>query len=364
MSIILNEIAQSYHQAVSGWHQYLFPIAQHIFGMLAVIEIAWSGIEWSIYKKDVESLWTEFLKKMLLIGFFYTLLVYAQTWIPAIIRSFMQIGAGASHVSALYPSDVLDQGMSIAASVMQPLLKAGLLQAGVGLIVGSVTAFIVIISFALIAAELIVSLVESYIVVGAGIILLGFSANRFTSAYASKYLNYAMSIGVKLFVLYLIIGIGSTLATHWGALLIQAGAKNMSPFFEVIGGSLVFLYIAKNIPNKAESLLSGTVNTNGGGLAALTAGAAFLATRSTINSSYSGYQVVQQASMVSGHHNHSPMGMLKGAMTAGINLGSAAAGSHSGHYRTTGNGMSQHTRSLEQSLAEKKESTLAEKNKR
>lgn len=131
MSTILTSITQSYQQATSGWYSYLFPVAQHLFGMLAVIEIAWSGILWAIHKSEIESLWTECLKKMLTLGFFYTVLIEAQTWVPDVIQSFMKIGAGASHISALYPSDILDQGVSIAESVMQPLLQAGLLHAGI-----------------------------------------------------------------------------------------------------------------------------------------------------------------------------------------------------------------------------------------
>lgn len=359
MSTILSEITQNYQQAANNWQPYLFPVAQHLFGMLATIEIAWSGLLWAINRNDVESLWVEFFKKMLTIGFFYTLLEKAQTWLPDIIQSFVKVGAGASHITALYPSDILDQGISVASSVMQPLLTAGLLHSGAGLIIGGVTALIVMISFALIAAELVVSLVESYIVVSAGVLLLGFSANRFTSQYTSKYLSYAVSVGVKLFVLYLIIGVGSTLAAHWGQLVMQGGAKNMTPFMEVMGGALVFLYVAKNIPNKAESLLSGTINLSGGGLTAVAAGAAFMASRTTVNAGHSSMEAVKQASMVSGHHGNSPMGMLKGAVTAGANLALSAVGNHSGHYRTLGSGMEQRTRALDRSLAGKQETKAA-----
>lgn len=361
MSTVLTEITQSYSQAASHWHTFLFPVAQHLFGLLATIEIAWSGLLWAINRSDVESLWVEFLKKMLTIGFFYTLLVYAQEWLPAVIQSFVQVGAGASQITALYPSDILDQGISVASSVMQPLLTAGLLHSGAGLIIGGVTALIVMLSFALIAAELVVSLVESYIVVSAGILLLGFAGNRFTSQYSSKYLNYAVSVGVKLFVLYLIIGVGSTLATHWGQLVMEGGTKNMAPFMEVMGGALVFLYVAKNIPNKAESLLSGTINLSGSGLAAVAASAAFMASRTTVNTGHSSMEAVKQASMVSSHYGNSPMGMLKGAVTAGANLGLSAVGKHSGLYRTIGTGMAQRTRTLDRALAEKQEINVANK---
>ncbi len=355
MSTILSEIVQNYQQAASQWQPYLFPVTQHLFGMLAMIEIAWSGLLWAMNQQDVESLWLEFFKKMLTIGFFYTLLTHAEVWLPAIIQSFIKIGAGASHISALYPSDILDQGISVASSVMQPLLTAGLLHSGIGLVIGSITALVVLISFALIAAELVVSLVESYIVISAGMLLLGFAANRFTSQYTSKYLSYAVSIGVKLFVLYLIIGVGSTLATHWGELILQGGNKNMAPFMEVMGGALVFLYVAKNIPNKAESLLSGTINLSGNGLTAVAAGAAFMASRTTLNTTHSSMEAIKQASLVSQHHGHSPMGMLKGAMTAGANLALSTVGNHSGHYRTVGSGMMQKTHALNRSLAEKQE---------
>lgn len=352
MTAILTQITQSYHQAANQWHAYLFPAAEHLFGLLATIEIAWSGLLWAINRSEMESLWVEFFKKMLTLGFFYTVLLHAEEWLPAIIQSFVKVGAGASHIAALYPSDILDQGISVASSVMQPLLAVGLIHSGIGLLIGGVTALIVLISFALIAAELVVSLVESYLVVSAGILLLGFSGNRFTSQFSSKYLNYAVSVGVKLFVLYLIIGVGSTLATHWGELVIQGGVKNMAPFMEVMGGSLVFLYVAKNIPNKAESLLSGSINLSGSGLAAVATGAALLSSRSTINTSHSGIEAIKQASLVSSHHGHSPMGMLKGAVTAGTNLALSAVGKHSGLYRTAGAGMQQHTRSLNQTLAE------------
>jgi type IV secretion system protein TrbL len=341
MSMILTEITKSYQNATSGWHDYLFPIAQHLFGLLATIEIAWSGILWAMNKSEVESLWVEFLKKMLVLGFFYTVLMNSQSWIPAIIQSFIKIGAGASHITALYPSDILDQGISVASSVLQPLLKAGLLNAGIGLIVGCISALIVAISFALIAAELIVSLIESYIVIGAGVLLLGFSANRFTSAYSSKYLSYSISIGIKLFTLYLVIGVGSTLAANWGQL--------------VIAGSLVFLYVTKVIPNKAESLLSGTVNATSSGLIAAAVGGALVMTRSSINTTQTAYEAIKQASMVTQQSNNPIIGALKGIGTAAANLTFASAGAHNGSYSNTGSGMSQKTKGLQRMLSEGKE---------
>jgi type IV secretion system protein TrbL len=270
MTAILNDITHQYQAATMGWYNYLFPIANHIFASLAVIEIALSGISWTIEKHDISSLWMEFLKRILFIGFFYAVLLHANVWIPAIIKSFMLIGSGASHITKLDPTSIFEQGMSIANSVLIPLEKKSILTDGFAFVIGSAAALIVALSFAVIAGELVVTLVESYLVVGAGILFLGFGSSRWTTSFATKFLNYALSVGCKLFFLYLIVGVGANLAQEWKQMIIEGGYTNMTPFLEVIGGSLVFVFITWTIPNKASSLLSGTFNSSFAGLLATT----------------------------------------------------------------------------------------------
>lgn len=351
MSTILTNLTQHYQTATQGWFHYLFPVAQHLFAVLAVIEIAWSGLLIAMEEQEFSSLWVNFLKKMIMLGFCYTLLQYAPTWIPGIIKSFMMIGAGASHINGLYPSDILDQGISVATAIMQPLLEGGLLHAGLGLIIGGVTSLVVILSFALIAAELIVSLIESYLIIGAGILLLGFSSNRFTSKLSNQYLSYAISIGVKLFILYLMIGVGSTLATNWGQLVVEGGVKNIAPFLEVMAGSLVFYYIVRTIPHKAESLLSGAVNASASGLQTIAGGATQQITRSGISSVQAAHEAVKQTGLVT-QQEGGIKGVLQGIRIAGSNLALSAAGSHSGHYCNFGTGMTRKTQTLQRDLAE------------
>lgn len=261
---ILTDITQQYSHATSGWYAYLFPLASHLFAMLGIIELAWSALWWTLEKNDVTSLWTELLKKIISISFFYFILLNAQTWIPAIIKGFMVAGAGASNVSTLDPGSILDQGISIATSVFVPLTHNGILNAlniG-GWLVAIFVAIIILICFASIAALLVVTLVESYIVVGAGVLMLGFSSSRWTSQFATNYLMYAINVGVKLFVLYLIVGVGANVANTWGNLILTGGLTNLTPFFEVLGGAMVYAFLAQSIPDKASSIISGGSNSS------------------------------------------------------------------------------------------------------
>ena len=59
-------------------------------------------------------LFLSLIKKLLVISFFYAVLINGQTWIPAIVNSFAQLGANAAGVSvAQNPSDIMTQGLQI-----------------------------------------------------------------------------------------------------------------------------------------------------------------------------------------------------------------------------------------------------------
>ena len=69
-------------------------------------------------------------------------------------------------------------------------------------------AIVLIVCFGLITALYILTLVESYVVISAGVLFMGFGGSRFTKDFALKILVYAVSVGAKLFVLELLVGLG------------------------------------------------------------------------------------------------------------------------------------------------------------
>ena len=89
-------------------------------------------------------------------------------------------------------------------------------------IVQSVAAFIVLLSFVVTAAMLLLTLIESYLVVGGGVILLGLGANRFTAPAAEGYFGYVIRVGVRLLFFYLVLAIGVQMANEWSAALVAA----------------------------------------------------------------------------------------------------------------------------------------------
>jgi type IV secretion system protein TrbL len=366
---ILTDITQQFHNATSGWHAYLFPIANKLFAMLALIEIAWAGIWWSLEKQDATSLWTEMLKRFVSIGIFYSILLYSNSWIPAIIHSFIAIGVGASGHTQLFPTDVMDQGVSIAGHIFKVFHETGLFSFGMSTLVGAFAGLTVLLSFAVMAGLLVVTLVESYIVLGAGILLLGFASSRLSSKFATNYISYAMSVGAKLFMLYLVLGVGGSLADSWIATFSELSKTDIAPFLEVAGGSLVYLFCTWAIPHKAESLMSGASNATLGGLIAATTAANAAASivtggvsgvaRAVMGSGASGIEAMKQAHSIGKGIGGGFVGYAAGGLAASFNAASSTIGSRVGHHRSAHGAMNEKTANIKSFFAERTEKKAA-----
>lgn len=153
-------------------------------------------------------------------------------------------------------------------------------------IVQSVAAFFVLLSFVIAAAVLTLTLVEAYLIVGGGVILLGFGVNRFTAPAAEGHFGYVIRVGVRLLFLYLVLGVGVQMATQWAATLTAACApapttipwwttygvpptsivttvcSNAVPsrlMLDLVALSILFLIVTIAVPFTAASVAGGTV---------------------------------------------------------------------------------------------------------
>src|SRR5690606_38598783 len=68
---------------------------------------------------------------------------------------------------------------------------------------------VVVIAFSLVAAIFVSVMVEMYVGLLAGMIMLGLGGSSFTKDFAVRYLVYAFSVGMKLMALVMIARIGS-----------------------------------------------------------------------------------------------------------------------------------------------------------
>ncbi len=263
-SNVMSTIARDYQIESLKWFPKLQDIARNLFWKLAAIEFAWSAITWLLKERDTQSLTAALLKKIMSISFFYMLVQQADQWLPMIINGFAKAGGLAANVGALNPSKVLDLGINTSVALLESLKKLSILSdVGPGF-VGVIAALLIFLAFLCIAYQMLVTLIESYIVTGAGVLFLGLGGSRWTTDYAQKYIGYAFSIGVRLFTIYLIIGVGTANADKWGNIFLDAEKVDYNHIFYVLAGSLILAGLSWGVPKLAASMLSGAPSLSAG----------------------------------------------------------------------------------------------------
>jgi type IV secretion system protein TrbL len=257
---VLDGIANQYRDASRLWRPRLVPIAQQLFMLLASIEFAVSGLVWALRHDRLDDIAAKFLLKFTLTAFLLALITGFTFWIPPIVNGFAAAGERAIGSSGtVSPSGIIDIGRETSLSILSALDVGVMLTNPAMAIYGAIAAFVVALAYTAIAAQLVLVLVESYVVLGGGVLFLGFAAFRGTAGFAENLIAYTFGIGIKIFLLYLIVGLGSQMARSWIPLIQSSSFFGpASPLFQVVGGSLIFAVLAIRVPNSVAARLSGT----------------------------------------------------------------------------------------------------------
>jgi P-type conjugative transfer protein TrbL len=257
---VLDGIANQYRDASRLWRPRLIPVAQQLFMLLASIEFAVSGMVWALRHDRLDDIAAKFLLKFTLTAFLLALITSFTFWIPPIVNGFAAAGeraiGGGGTVS---PSGIIDIGRETSLSILNALDVGVMLSNPAMAIYGAIAAFLVALAYTAIAAQLVLVLVESYVVLGGGVLFLGFAAFRGTAGFAENLIAYTFGIGIKIFLLYLIVGLGSQIARGWIPLIQSSSFFGpASPLLQVVGGSTIFAVLAIRVPNSVAARLSGT----------------------------------------------------------------------------------------------------------
>ncbi len=262
---ILQAYQASRLPAVNAFNQY----AGRLFRALALIEIAWAAVLLALERSDLQSWMAGFLRKFLVLFAFLYLLQNGPDFADRIINSFTTIGAQVANMPVgASPGDVFFEGAYIASTLLSKTDWTGFLFNPAPAVMVILSALIIFISFVMISIHYIMAQVESYIVVSAGLIFLAFGGNTITRPYVERFFALAVAVGVKLMVLFMVIGVGRVLTLNWSNVVsnISLDVFPVMTVLELIGGSLVYAAVAWGVPKFAASLLGGSPAFTGGDL--------------------------------------------------------------------------------------------------
>lgn len=251
------------------WTTNVWVYANALFGILAVIEFAWSAAVMLLEKSDLQSWTAALVRKIMWIGAFYALLINGRIWIPAIIDSFTQIGAGAAGLGApLNPGDVFAQGIGIAGALLDAASTSAFFTNPGSSLALAFAALLIVVSYIVITINFLVTFVESYLIISVGFLFLGFGGSRWTAPYVERYIGLAVAIGIKIVLLYCLISAGLGLGNGWLAEAQGVGtsAHPSMTAFDVMGAALIFMMLCWQIPKLFAAVLGGAPALTGGDL--------------------------------------------------------------------------------------------------
>lgn len=253
----------SFRITTQNWQSRLAGLAITLFWILAAVEFTWAAIQLALRGADLSEWLGVLVNQVMFIGFFAALLQFSAEWASAIVASFQQAANIAGGANLLRPSDIFDVGLKLATALYDASSNWNIVHNLVLVTAG----FFILISFGLITAYLIVALVESYIVISAGVLFMGFGGSRWTKDYAVRVFQYCMSVGAKLFVIQLLAGLTVAIVEPWASL--AAGASTLSSasltsIFVLVGISIVFVAIVSIIPQMVQALIIGSGVAGGG----------------------------------------------------------------------------------------------------
>jgi hypothetical protein len=139
----------------------------------------------------------------------------------------------------------------------------------------TLVAIIVLMAYGAIAGQLLITLIESYICIGAGVIMLGFVGSKWTSDMSTSYIKYAVGTGLKLMITYIVIGAGIGLFAEMN-LMASSGTGNpfelMRAGLVIMTEAVIFGILSWQIPGIAAAITSGSPSlTLGGAIGTATA---------------------------------------------------------------------------------------------
>lgn len=249
---VLDEVAVRFMTASATWSTVITNHAVWLFWTLGTISLVWTGGTLILKQADIREFFAEFMRFILTFGFFLWLLRNGPDFATSIIDSLRTIGAQAGGLPRdLTPSEPISIAFDIIVktgeyySITSPIDNLSLF----------LITLAILACMAVLAANVLLALVTAWILIYAGVFVLGFGGSRWTSDIAINYFKSVLGVALKLMTMTLLIGIAmSIMDGFYAELSNDAPMRELLVIFVV---SLVLVMLIHSVPNVVASLVPG-----------------------------------------------------------------------------------------------------------
>jgi type IV secretion system protein TrbL len=235
---------------------------------LVAIDMTLAALFWAWAQEDVTA---RLVKKTLYVGFFAFLIGNFHSLSLVVLKSFSGLGlkasgAGVSGDDFLRPGKLAALGISSCKPILMAASELGgfpgFFENIVQIVILLVVALLVIVAFFVIAVQIFVVLIEFKLTTLAGFVLVPFALFGRTAFLAERVLGNVIASGVKVMVLAVIVGIGSSLFSEFTSA--PSGQPTLEEVLAMALAALTLLGLSIFGPSIASGLVSGAPQLGAG----------------------------------------------------------------------------------------------------
>ena len=249
---IIDRFTETFSRYIDSGFGLLAGDVAFLTSVLVAIDITLAGLFWAMAGED--NVPAQLIRKVLYVGFFALLLNNFKGLADIVFQSFAGLGLKASGAS-LTAADLMRPGFvaSTGFTASRPLLEKA------GELIGITTFFsnfvtiavlmlawlIVLLAFFVLSVQLFITIIEFKLTVLAGFVLVPFALFGHTAFLAERVLGNVISSGIKLMVLAIVVGIGSSL---FGTLIRPTGDVTLTQAASTILAAIAVFGLAIFVP--------------------------------------------------------------------------------------------------------------------
>lgn len=268
----LDQITIAFRDSAKEWEPIIQNLTMGLFWGLVTISFVWSSCQLLLKGGGLVDVVADLTTRVMTVGVAVWLITSAPYLGRVLIESFIEVGNRLEpSFVAFSPANVVEMGINL---VLMTIKKSSYIDIGLSLML-FVCAIIILICYVLIALEMTVLIVTSYVTVSGGIVMMGFLGSEWTKDNAMNYFTAVLGVAVRMFVMQLILILGYGFIKKWTNQM-TSSSQDLD-YLVLLAIAMVFYGMIREIPNIATSLASGRFTMTGGGLAAAVTGAAGLA---------------------------------------------------------------------------------------
>lgn len=260
---IMDDVMNKYKTVASGWGAKMLSFGSWLFWGLALISMVWTYAFMLLRKADIQEFFAETIRFFGTLGFFWWILKNGPAISGAIIDTLFKIGTQVvGGQSGWTPSGITDIGFDIFFRALDSTSKFSPVDSFCSMILAG----IVLVVLSLVAVNMLLLFISSWMLMYGGLVFLGFGGSRWTSDIAIQYYKACLGIGARLMSMVLLIGIGKSFIDQ--AYQGMSKGMNLKEMGVMAITCIVLLYLVDKVPPMIAGIVGGPSTGSIGGFGA------------------------------------------------------------------------------------------------